>query len=70
MSVNIFDPHAPFNPPQPVPGPATSTELPAPHFRPSDLTAQQLLSAVDFQNPGAQPAVSFDIVPSPLRTTR
>ncbi len=60
MSVNIFDPHSPFNPPQEYLDRYIDANLPAPHFRPSDLTAQEQLSAVDFQNPARDPD-SFDI---------
>jgi arylsulfatase A-like enzyme len=55
MSVNIFDPHAPFNPPQEYLARYDPATLPGPYFRESDLAAQGLLHGVDFQNPARHP---------------
>ena len=51
MSVNIFDPHAPFNPPLEYLERYNPATLPDPTFRPSDLSAQAELADIDFQNP-------------------
>lgn len=49
MSVNVFDPHAPFDPPQAYLARYNLDDLPEPHFRESDLAAQQRLAGIDFQ---------------------
>lgn len=55
MSVNIFDPHAPFNPPQEYLDRYPADELPGPYFQESDLAAQAKLDGVDFQNRARRP---------------
>jgi len=55
MSVNIFDPHAPFDPPPAYRDRYESEAMPDPLFRESDLEAQKKLRGVDFQNKGARP---------------
>lgn len=55
MSVNIFDPHAPFNPPKEYLDRYDPATLPGPAFRESDLAAQAKLAGVDFQNPARRP---------------
>lgn len=55
MSVNIFDPHAPFNPPKCYLDRYDPDTLPGPYFRNSDLEAQAKLAGVDFQNPARHP---------------
>ncbi len=55
MSVNIFDPHAPFNPPREYLDRYDPATLPGPYFRESDLDAQAKLRGVDFQNPARRP---------------
>lgn len=55
MSVNIFDPHAPFNPPKEYLDHYDPATLPGPYFRDSDLAAQAKLAGVDFQNPARHP---------------
>ncbi len=55
MSVNIFDPHAPFDPPQPYLDRYDPAQMPAPRFRDTDLTAQAALNAIDFQTPVRRP---------------
>lgn len=57
MSVNVFDPHAPFDPPQEYLDLYDPKKMPAPLFRQSDLTAQAAIPG-DFQNP-ARPPESF-----------
>ena len=60
MSVNVFDPHAPFDPPQTHLDRYEPASLPGPLFRPGDLVAQAKLAGTDFQNPGRDPE-SFQI---------
>ena len=55
MSVNIFDPHEPFDPPQQYLDRFDIDSLSGPKFRESDLAAQAKLSDIDFQNPGRRP---------------
>ncbi len=55
MSVNIFDPHAPFDPPQSCLDRFDEEALPGPKFRESDLAAQAKLSHVDFQTAARRP---------------
>ena len=55
MSVNTFDPHAPFNPPAQYLEKYLQAELPEPLYRPTDLDAQRQLAGVDFQNPARDP---------------
>ncbi len=55
MSVNIFDPHVPFDPPQPYLEKYDPESVPDPLFRESDLEAQKKLSGVDFQVVASDP---------------
>jgi arylsulfatase len=55
MSVNMFDPHAPFDPPQAYADRYDPATMPGPLFRESDLENQERLSGVDFQNAGRTP---------------
>lgn len=55
MSVNIFDPHPPFIPPQTYLDRYDPAAMPGPYFRESDLEAQAKLAGVDFQNPPRHP---------------
>ena len=55
MSVNIFDPHAPFDPPQPYLDRFDIAAMPGPKFRESDLAAQAKLSELDFQTEARRP---------------
>ena len=54
-SVNIYDPHPPFNPPQTYRKMFDSAEMPGPLFRETDLEQQKKLEAVDFQSSGQSP---------------
>ena len=54
MSVNVFDPHAPFDPPQEFLDRYDPAKVPPPLFRQSDLTTQAGIPG-DFQNPARQP---------------
>ena len=55
MSVNIFDPHEPFDPPQSYLDRYDPESLSGPLFRESDLAAQAKLAAIDFQTPCRRP---------------
>lgn len=55
MSVNIFDPHEPFDPPQQYLDRFDVESLSGPKFRDSDLEAQAKLSETDFQYPARRP---------------
>ncbi len=55
MSVNIFDPHEPFDPPQQYLDRFDVESLSGPKFRDSDLEAQAKLSETDFQHPARRP---------------
>ena len=54
-SVNIYDPHPPFNPPQSYREIFDPAEMPGPLFRETDLEQQKKLEAVDFQSRGQSP---------------
>jgi len=49
-SVNIYDPHPPFNPPKEYREQFDPTQMPGALFQESDLAQQQKLAAVDFQS--------------------
>jgi arylsulfatase len=57
FSLNCFDPHAPFDPPQEYLDHFDSQRMPEPLFRESDLAAQAALAeaGVVFQNPARRP---------------
>lgn len=55
-SVNIYDPHPPFNPPQEYRDQFDPAEMPPALFRESDLAQQERLAQVDFQSRGRNPA--------------
>lgn len=61
-SVNIYDPHPPFNPPQSYRDQFDPAAMPPPLFRESDLTQQAKLAAVDFQSQARTPD-ALDIKP-------
>ena len=54
-SVNIYDPHPPFNPPQSYRELFDPARMPGALFRDGDLEQQARLAAVDFQSQGRQP---------------
>jgi arylsulfatase len=60
VSVNTFDPHAPFDPPREYLERYDADSLPGPLFRFSDLVAQAKLAEVDFQTTAREPA-SFNV---------
>lgn len=49
-SVNIYDPHPPFNPPQSYREQFNPEDMPGPLFKESDLEQQSQLSKIDFQS--------------------
>ena len=55
MSVNIFDPHEPFDPPREYLDRFDVDSLSGPKFRETDLAAQAKLSEIDFQHPARRP---------------
>lgn len=54
-SVNIYDPHPPFNPPTPYRKMFDPAQMPGPLFKESDLAQQRQLAAVDFQSEVRRP---------------
>ena len=63
-SVNIYDPHPPFNPPAEYRARFDPAAMPGPRFRDSDLCQQAELADIDFQSKGCHPD-RLDI-PSPI----
>lgn len=66
-SVNIYDPHPPFNPPQSYRDLFDPADMPGPLFRESDLAQQRQLQAVDFQSEARHPRaldINSPIIPS------
>jgi arylsulfatase len=55
MSVNLFDPHLPFDPPAEYRDRYDSDSMPDPLFRESDLETQRALKEVDFQSAALRP---------------
>jgi arylsulfatase A-like enzyme len=55
LSVNVFDPHPPYNPPWDYYRRFDPATLPGPHFRESDLEHQARLAGVDFQTTPQRP---------------
>lgn len=55
MSVNMFDPHTPFDPPEEYLHRYNPDKLPDPLFRESDFASQALLKSVDFQTSVRRP---------------
>ena len=54
-SVNIYDPHPPFNPPTSYRDKFDASQMPGPLFRDSDLSQQAALECVDFQSKVMRP---------------
>ena len=63
-SVNIYDPHPPFNPPKTYRELFDPKDMPGPIFRESDLNQQRKLEKIDFQSKG-RPLDDLDIL-SPI----
>ena len=59
ISVNVFDPHSPFDPPEEYRRRYDEDDLPDPHFQESDLEIQARLEGVDFPHK-ASPPEAFD----------
>jgi arylsulfatase A-like enzyme len=59
FSVNVFDPHPPYDPPQSYLDRYDIDSMPGPHFRETDLEQQRRLTEVDFQD-GARRPEEFD----------
>jgi len=55
VSVNIYDPHPPFNPPQSYRDQFDPADMPGALFRESDLEQQKKFEGVDFQSKGRDP---------------
>lgn len=55
LSINIYDPHPPFNPPKAYRDLFDPKTMPDPLFRDSDLIQQQKLAALDFQSKVSNP---------------
>jgi arylsulfatase len=55
VSVNIYDPHPPFNPPQSYRDQFDANEMPGALFQESDLDQQKKLEGLDFQSKGRNP---------------
>ncbi|MFN3146169.1 MAG: sulfatase [Paracoccaceae bacterium] len=55
LSVNVYDPHPPFNPPQAYREMFDPAQMPDPLFRNSDIAQQRKLAALDFQSRVAHP---------------
>ena len=65
-SVNIYDPHPPFNPPQTYRDQFDPRQVNEPLFRASDLEQQAKLSAIDFQSQARNPGdldISSPVLP-------
>jgi len=67
-SVNIYDPHPPFNPPQAYRDQFDPRAVKPPLFRDSDLAQQAKLAAIDFQSAARRPDnldIKSPILPQP-----
>lgn len=59
LTLNVYDPHAPFIPPRKYAEWFNPADMPGPYFRDSDLRTQAALKQVDFQTEAQHPDV-FD----------
>ena len=55
LSVNVYDPHPPFNPPKEYRDMFDPKSMPDPLFRESDLIQQKILEPIDFQSKVCRP---------------
>lgn len=55
LSVNIFDPHKPFDPPDEYRKRYHADSMPGPQYRESDYSSQEALADIDFQTPCRDP---------------
>ncbi|HEX3346740.1 MAG TPA: sulfatase-like hydrolase/transferase [Acetobacteraceae bacterium] len=70
LTVNVYDPHPPFNPPAGYRAQFDPAEMPGPHFRASDIAAQEKLAAIDFQSHARHPQeldINHPIIPVALK---
>lgn len=69
LSINVYDPHPPFNPPAEYRAKFDPAAMPQPHYRETDLAQQEKLAAVDFQSKAKDPAaldIKHPILPKAL----
>jgi len=69
LSVNVYDPHPPFNPPRAYRDMVDPATMPGPYYRPSDLEQQRILEPAAFQSKGRPPEdldIANPIVPKTL----
>jgi len=69
LSLNVYDPHPPFNPPAGYRAQFDPRAMPGPHFRDTDIAAQQKLAAIDFQSTPRDPHdldINHPILPKSL----
>jgi arylsulfatase len=59
LTLNVYDPHPPFVPPQSYADKYDPATLPGPHFQESDLAEQKKFAEIDFQT-GSVPPEEFD----------
>ena len=55
LNINPYDPHPPFIPPKQYAEQFDPAAMPGPHFRDSDISAQERLAPVDFQTKARPP---------------
>lgn len=70
LSINIYDPHPPFNPPAAYRAQFDPAQMPGPHYRPGDLEAQAKLAVIDFQSKARDPQkldIHHPIIPVSLK---
>ncbi len=70
LTVNVYDPHPPFNPPPDYRAQFDPAAMPGPHFEPGDIEAQEKLAAVDFQSRPRDPGdldINHPILPHSLK---
>ncbi|MGF1477379.1 MAG: sulfatase [Geminicoccaceae bacterium] len=73
LTVNVYDPHPPFNPPDVYRRQFDPASMPGPHFRESDIEAQRRLSVVDFQSEASELEnldIDYPVVPAAPGTPR
>ncbi len=56
LSVNVYDPHPPFNPPKRYRDMFDPAAMPGPYYKPTDLEQQEILAPVDFQSKVRDPS--------------
>jgi arylsulfatase len=69
LTINVYDPHPPFNPPAAYRDQFDPATMPGPHFRDTDIAAQEALAAIDFQSKARDPHdldINHPILPKSL----